>query len=83
MANAYFAVTKTADAIKHLRVNLIRDYFIEKMEHMVENTVFHSVYRHLSLGPGQRFASKGSRIVELLGNEENNLLTAKYEWGVP
>jgi hypothetical protein len=84
MANAYFAVTITADVIKHLRANLIRDFFIERMEHMVENTVFHSVYPHLSLGPGQRFASKGCYIVGPLGDiKKETLLTAKYDWVVP
>ncbi len=84
MANAYFAVTITADVVKHLRANLIRDYFIERMEHMVENTVFHSVYPHLSLGPGQRFASKGCYIVgPLVDITKENLLTANYDWVVP
>jgi hypothetical protein len=83
MANAYFAATITADAIKHLRANLIRDYFIERLEHMVENAVFHSVYPRLSLGPGQRFASKGCFIAGPLGDGPDNLLTAKYEWVVP
>jgi ABC-type branched-subunit amino acid transport system substrate-binding protein len=83
MANAYFAATITADAIKHLRANLIRDYFIERLEHMVENAVFHSVYPRLSLGPGQRFASKGCYIAGPLGDGPDSLLTANYEWVVP
>jgi ABC-type branched-subunit amino acid transport system substrate-binding protein len=83
MANAYFAATITADVIKHLRANLIRDYFIERMEHMVENTVFHSVYPRLSLGPGQRFASKGCYIAGPLGNGADGLLAAKFDWVVP
>jgi ABC-type branched-subunit amino acid transport system substrate-binding protein len=83
MANAYFAATITADVIKHLRANLIRDYFIERIEHMVENTVFHSVYPRLSLGPGQRFASKGCYIAGPLLNGTDGLLAAKYNWVVP
>jgi hypothetical protein len=83
MANAYFAITITADVIRHLRANLIRDYFIERMEHMVENTVFHSVYPRLSLGPGQRFASKGCYIVGPLGIVENTLMKDNYAWIVP
>lgn len=63
MGNAYFAAMITGNAIKRLRANLNRDYFIELIEHMVDKAVFVSVYPHLSLAPGQRFALKGSYII--------------------
>ncbi len=40
-----------------------RDYLLETVEHMAEITVTPSAYARLSLGPGQRFASKGSYIL--------------------
>ena len=62
-ANTYYAVTVFNRALKHLRSNFSRDYLIERIEHMLDNNVFNSVYPHLSLGPSQRFASKGCYVV--------------------
>ena len=62
-ANAYFAVALTVDAMDQILDFFSRDYLLEKVEHMVENAVPPSSYPRLSLGPGQRFASKGSYIL--------------------
>ena len=62
-ANAFFAATITGDAVSHLRENFSRDYFIERIENMTQSSLSPSIYPHLSLGPGQRFASKGAYVV--------------------
>jgi hypothetical protein len=62
-ANAYFAATVTGDALAHIGENFSRDYFIERIEQMAETALSPSIYPHLSLGPGQRFASRGGYIV--------------------
>ncbi|MDO8448467.1 MAG: cytochrome C [Rhodoferax sp.] len=62
-ANAFFAVTVTGDAISHLGENFSRDYFIERIEQMTAASLSPSIYPHLSLGPGQRFASRGGYVV--------------------
>ncbi len=62
-ANAFFAATVTGDAVSHLRENFSRDYFIERIEQMTQTSLSPSIYPHLSLGPGQRFASKGGYVV--------------------
>jgi hypothetical protein len=62
-ANAFFAATITGDAVSHLRENFSRDYFIERIENMTQSSLAPSIYPHLSLGPGQRFASKGGYVV--------------------
>ena len=36
-ANAYFALKVVGDAIKHIRGYFYRDYFIEKIEHMIDD----------------------------------------------
>jgi mono/diheme cytochrome c family protein len=64
-ADAYFVATLTSAAVHKIQGNFSRDYFIERIEHMVENTLSPSIYPRLSLGPGQRFASKGCYIVDL------------------
>ena len=64
-ANAYFAATIAGDAVSHIGENFSRDYFIERIEQMAETSLSPSIYPRLSLGPGQRFASRGGYIVRL------------------
>jgi len=62
-ANAYFAATVIGDAMSHIGENFSRDYFIERIEQMAETSLSPSIYPRLSLGPGQRFASRGGYIL--------------------
>jgi hypothetical protein len=62
-ANAYFAATIAGDAMSSLGENLSRDYFIERIEQMAGSSPSPSIYPRLSLGPGQRFASRGGYIL--------------------
>ncbi|HWP12821.1 MAG TPA: c-type cytochrome [Ramlibacter sp.] len=62
-ANAYFAATVAGDAVSQLGENFSRDYFIERIEQMAGSSLFPSIYPRLSLGPGQRFASRGGYIL--------------------
>jgi hypothetical protein len=62
-ANAFFAATVTGDAVSHLGENFSRDYFIERIEQMTQTSLSPSIYPRLSLGPGQRYASKGGYVV--------------------
>jgi hypothetical protein len=62
-ANAYFAATVIGDAMSHIGENFSRDYFIERIEQMAETALLPSIYPRLSLGPGQRFASRGGYIL--------------------
>lgn len=67
LADTYTALQLTADAIRHARGLLVRDYVIELLEHMVDNAIVTGMYPSFSLGPDQRFAAKGCRIVALDG----------------
>lgn len=62
-ANAYFAITLVSHTLQHLRENYSREYLVERLEHATENAPWSSVYRTLSLGRGQRFASKGGYVI--------------------
>ena len=66
--NAFFAAAIAVDAVDQLLDFFSRDYLLEKVEHMVENAVPPSSYPRLSLGPGQRFASKGGYILRYAPN---------------
>jgi mono/diheme cytochrome c family protein len=81
MANGFFALTMLVDAIRHINNNISREYLIERIEHMVDNTLFHSVYPHLSLGPDQRYASKGGYIISY--DKDKGILPENVKWIVP
>ena len=49
---------------------------MEQFEHMIDNTVYRSIYPHLSLGPNQRYASKGVYIIKLAPQVSS-------EWVIP
>jgi hypothetical protein len=63
--NTYFTLLVADHSLVNLAGNFSRDYFIESVEHETEVTPNPGVFPRLSLGPGQRFASKGSYIVKV------------------
>ena len=81
-ANTYFALSIADHALVHLLENFYRDYFVESIEHETENGLNPGVFPHLSLGPGQRFASKGCYIVKPSGTARGEF-EAVTGWIVP
>jgi hypothetical protein len=81
-ANTHFAVTVAAGAMRHIIDNFSRDYLVERIEHQLENALLTSVYPHVSLGPGQRYASKGCYIAKLPERGAKRL-SAVSGWLVP
>lgn len=71
--NTQFALTVLSDAIGHIMDSFSRDYFVERIEHVVGQTPSPSLYQSVSLGPGQRFAAKGSSIVQVEPGEKVQL----------
>ena len=55
------------DAAKHAIIRLVdrpsRRFFVEAVEHLAESGIDPGVYRRFSLGPGQRIAARGARIL--------------------
>jgi hypothetical protein len=78
--DTYFALTVADHALAHLVERFDRDYFDEQVEHEVENALNPGVYPHLSLGPGQRFASKGCYVVRATAGGG---IEAESGWIVP
>jgi ABC-type branched-subunit amino acid transport system substrate-binding protein len=80
--NAYLAVTVMGMAAMHTLDAWSREMLLERMEHRVGTALELSMYPRITLGPGQRFASKGSYIVQL-NPDPANPMTALSDWIVP
>lgn len=63
LCNTSLALTLVARAVMHMRENISRDYLIERLEHLVQADIWPTLYPQISLGPGQRVASKGGYIL--------------------
>ena len=80
--NAYLAATVTGMVLSHSMDIYSREFVLERLEHRLGTALELSIYPHLSLGPGQRYASKGSYIVEIDG-QGGGQLKAVSDWIVP
>jgi len=63
--NAWCVMAIADHSLAHLVDNFSRDFFVESVEEETENALSPGVFPSLALGPGQRFASKGSYVVRL------------------
>lgn len=81
-ANAYFTLKMAGAALEGIHTYFSREYFLENIEHMVDNAVFTSVYPRVSLAPEQRFIAKGCYIARP-GAGEGGQLQAVTEWLIP
>lgn len=81
-SNTYLAVSVLIEALMHIRSNFSRNYMIERIEHMLENSPATSVYPRISLAPGQRYAAKGSYLLPLSALENSAQDNLKF-WDVP
>ncbi|MBI3776649.1 MAG: hypothetical protein HY273_14100 [Gammaproteobacteria bacterium] len=80
--NTFFALALAGEVLKHMPPDFSREYFIERIEDMAETTPVFSTYHNVSLGPNQRYASKGAYMVRLThGNGEQQF--TDVAWIVP
>jgi cytochrome c553 len=80
--NTQFSMTVLSDAVGHIMDSFSRDYFVERIEHVVGQTPTPSFYQSVSLGPSQRFAAKGSTIVQM-GADDKAQPKPLSAWIVP
>ena len=80
--NTHFALSVADHSLMRLAGNFSRDYFVETVEQETETALNPGVFPRLSLGPGQRFASKGSYIVKPSGGAPGGLEPASG-WIIP
>ncbi len=81
-ANAYFTLKMTLGALKAMRGFFVREYMLERIEHMIDRANYTSVYPRVSLAPGQRFISRSAYIVQFKADESGDLV-AVTDWQVP
>src|SRR6266478_3445036 len=62
-ADTYLACGLLSETLNHMVDAFVRDYLIERIEMALDHRVLTGYYPHLTLAPGQRFASKGGYIV--------------------
>jgi hypothetical protein len=80
--DTYLSCVILAESVGALWGNFVRDYLVEEYENMLSFRILNAYYPHLSLGPGQRIASKGGYIVHF-GNAAGTSVVKEGDWIVP
>lgn len=80
-ANAFFALKIAGAVVAYIRGFFNREYFLESVEHMVDNASYTSVYPRVSLAPEQRFVSKGAYIAR--PSDGDGSLVEVTDWLIP
>ncbi|KPK23739.1 MAG: hypothetical protein AMJ61_15200 [Desulfobacterales bacterium SG8_35_2] len=78
-ARIYFLGWMLPGAVKNMRSEFFRDYFLEGFDMMVDQDYAIAVYPRLTFGAGQRYASKGCYIVQLTKGS-NPALLKRSDW---
>jgi cytochrome c553 len=81
-ADTYLACGLVSETLNHIVDAFVRDYLIERIEMALDHRVLTGYYPHLTLAPGQRFASKGGYIVRF-ADPAGARLTPVGEWITP
>lgn len=63
--NTFTAIKLLLNAIKHARSHFNRAYIIELLEHKLDKSVLTGMYPKLTIGPNQRYASRGGYIMNV------------------
>jgi cytochrome c len=79
-SEAWLACQLLAEKIDEMLETLTRDYLIERAEAFVSMHMTTGLYHRLSLGPAQRFASKGGYLARFA---PDGAIVAASDWTVP
>jgi len=75
----YFLGTLLTDVFMHMQRNYYRDYFLDVIDMLQDESDTIANYPRLSFGPGQRYASKGCYIVQLSAGKKPRIIR-KSDW---
>ena len=81
-ADTFLACGLLAETLKYMTDTFVADYLVERLEDMLDHRIITGYYPHLTLGSGQRFASKGGYIVHF-ADPAGTRLVADGGWTVP
>jgi mono/diheme cytochrome c family protein len=82
-AQTYFACLLATDALMHIRRNFFREYLLDRIDHADPIASRAWIHPGMSLGPGQRYLSKGCYIIDLRGAELGSDWKPRATWIVP
>lgn len=84
--NTLAACNLLTESMLRLRGNYLRDYLVEWVENYpsaMGNAPAPQAYPRFSLGPGQRFSSKGAYLVRFAGASGRRIEPLQQDWIVP
>jgi Cytochrome c len=80
--DTYLACVITAEALRMMREDLLRDHLLETLEMHLDTRLVNGYYPRLGLAPGQRFGSKGGYLARF-AEPQGMRLVADGAWTVP
>jgi hypothetical protein len=80
--DTYLACGLLSETLNHIVDAFVRDYLVERIEMALDHRVLTGYYPHLSLAPGQRFASKGGYVVRFT-EPQGTHVAALGDWVTP
>ncbi|HEY0749383.1 MAG TPA: cytochrome c [Steroidobacteraceae bacterium] len=80
--DAWLACNFLSETLDHMGETVSRDYLIDSLEGRLDHVLLTGYYPRLSLGPNQRFASKGGYLVRF-AEPEGKRLVAISDWIAP
>lgn len=78
----YYGLSVLEKAVMEIQGDYSREYLIEEIEMIAESNLNPGVYPSLTLGPGQRIASRGTYVVKLDAKEMGGI-APDGDWIVP
>jgi len=82
-ADTYLVMGLLSETLQHMTDAFVRDYLVERFQNTLDHRIITGFYPRLSLAPGQRFASKGGRIVRFDPRAPGAAVVPETDWTIP